>query len=89
MFVTDGVVENRRRGLDEGMELLQAVVEECAAAGAEKLVERITEELCHTPEDDCCIVVLERELTQAADQDPPVEASALVVSAAMHDTLGP
>jgi GAF domain-containing protein len=61
VLVTDGVVENRRRGLDEGMELLRDLVEQNATVGADKLVELITEHLCREPEDDCCIVVLERD----------------------------
>jgi len=59
VLVTDGVVESRRRGLDEGMEQLRSLVEVHAKAGAEELVERITD-LCSMPEDDCCIVVVKR-----------------------------
>ena len=60
VLVTDGVVENQQRGLT-GMEHLRDLVEQNATVGADKLVELITEHLCREPEDDCCIVVLERD----------------------------
>lgn len=60
LLVTDGVVEGRRRSLEEGMEHLRKLVEANAAAPAQELVERVGSELCNVPEDDCCIVVLKR-----------------------------
>ncbi len=60
VLVTDGVVEHRCLGLDDGLDALRRVVEANVAAGADKLVEHIAEELCGKPEDDCCIVVLRR-----------------------------
>jgi GAF domain-containing protein len=60
VLVTDGVVENRQRSLDEGMERLRALVGLNAGAGANRLIHHITEDLCEQPQDDCCIVVLKR-----------------------------
>ncbi len=60
VLVTDGLVESRNRSLDAGMELLRELVAANPASGAEQLTDLITDELCHAPEDDCCIVVLRR-----------------------------
>ena len=59
-LVTDGVVERRDRGLEEGMEELRALVVDHGNLGAKDLTDVITEIMCTRAEDDCCVVVLKR-----------------------------
>lgn len=60
VLVTDGVVERRARGLEEGMDQLRDVVAANASLGARDLTDRIAELMCGRAEDDCCVVVLKR-----------------------------
>lgn len=60
VLVTDGVVERRGASLDEGLAALESVVARHSSAGAAGLTERIVEQLCGDPEDDCCVVVVKR-----------------------------
>lgn len=62
VLVTDGVVERRGRGLEEGMAALAGLVASCSSPSvdAEGLTDRIAEELCTGAEDDCCVMVVRR-----------------------------
>ncbi len=60
VLVTDGVVERRSSGLDEGMAQLRDVVATHTSLGAAELTDAIVDRFCQSPEDDCCVLVLTR-----------------------------
>lgn len=56
VFYTDGLVEDRRTGLDERMEVLRRLVEQHASDGPEVLADRLVRELA-SREDDVAVLV--------------------------------
>lgn len=60
VLVTDGVVERRASGVDEGMTQLRDLVAAHNSLGAAELTDVIVDRLCQSPEDDCCVLVLRR-----------------------------
>jgi serine/threonine-protein kinase RsbW len=62
VLVTDGVVERRGSNLRLGMQRLASAVETRSSNSAQQIADHIVNELCQTREDDCCIVVLTRNL---------------------------
>jgi GAF domain-containing protein len=60
VLVTDGVLERRGQGLDDGLDRLLRLVDDHRALDATALTGRIVAALCPGAEDDCCVLVLRR-----------------------------
>jgi serine phosphatase RsbU (regulator of sigma subunit) len=56
--VTDGVVERRGRSLDTGLAELAEVVAAERTRDAATIADRVADEFCAEPADDCCVLVL-------------------------------
>jgi GAF domain-containing protein len=70
VLVTDGVVERRSESIEEGMERLRSFVASQPPLDAAALTDRIVLDLCRDPQDDCCVVVVQRRGTPP-DSGPP------------------
>jgi GAF domain-containing protein len=60
VLVTDGVVERRDRGLEDGMETLRRAVAGHGRLPAAELAEHVAGAMGTPPDDDACVVVLAR-----------------------------
>lgn len=60
VLVTDGVVERRDADLAERLEQLRDLLGDSCELAARTVADRIVRDLCVEPEDDCCVVVLQR-----------------------------
>jgi serine phosphatase RsbU (regulator of sigma subunit) len=60
ILFTDGVVERRGEDVSVGVDRLSDVVASAADAGAIALADRIVEQLCDHPDDDCCLLIIRR-----------------------------
>ncbi|HTT86774.1 MAG TPA: GAF domain-containing SpoIIE family protein phosphatase, partial [Acidimicrobiales bacterium] len=60
VLVSDGVVERRSQDLTTGLDRLRRTIGRCAGGSAAALAERVADDHCGHPEDDCCILVLKR-----------------------------
>jgi serine phosphatase RsbU (regulator of sigma subunit) len=60
VLVTDGVLERRDADLGERLEQLRDLLGDSCELDARTVADRIVRDLCVEPEDDCCVVVLQR-----------------------------
>ena len=61
VLVTDGVVERRGSSIRDGMQRLADIAISPPRGPAEVVADHIAGELCSSPQDDCCIVVILRD----------------------------
>ena len=73
VLYTDGLVEERRTGLDERLEVLRRRVEQLAAEGPERLADRLVRELA-SGQDDVAVLVVAVDSEQS-EEPPPEEPS--------------
>jgi GAF domain-containing protein len=62
VLYSDGVVERRHRGLDEGIRRLVETVSAHAREDLENLADSIVARHCVQPVDDCCLLLLRRNM---------------------------
>jgi GAF domain-containing protein len=61
LLFTDGLVERRREPIDRGLARLESTAA-APVADATDLADRVVAELCHDLADDCCLLILRRNL---------------------------
>ena len=93
VLYSDGLVEDRRRSIDEGMALLTSIASTTSGVGAEETCARIVQALVGDTggDDDVAVLVLEWDGPPAADRCsavlPPVVASARRARALVTEQL--
>jgi GAF domain-containing protein len=63
VLYTDGVVERRRASIDDGIARLVATVDHHRSGSLDELADIIIEKLCAHPLDDCCLLLIRRDIT--------------------------
>jgi GAF domain-containing protein len=61
VLYTDGVVERREAGIDDGIDRLARIVAGHRTDAVDAVADTVVDELCRDPEDDCCVLLVRRD----------------------------